>query len=77
MKPPTNLDQVFETFEKNYKPIPLEIYGNDPYKTLIATLLSARTKDTLTVKVCEEKLFKKASVSHLVRQNKYSDSKAQ
>jgi endonuclease III len=60
MNPPTNLDQVFETFEKNYKPIPLETYKSDPYKTLIATLLSARTKDTLTVKVCEEKLFKKA-----------------
>jgi len=60
MNSPKNLDRVFETFEKQYKPIPLEIYGGDPYKTLIATLLSARTKDTLTIKVCDEKLFKMA-----------------
>lgn len=28
--------------------VPLEVFGSDPYKTLISTLLSARTKDEVT-----------------------------
>lgn len=39
--------------------VPLEVFANSPYKTLVATLLSARTRDNLTVKVCE-KLFRVA-----------------
>ncbi len=35
------------------------MYGADPYKTLVSTLLSARTRDETTFAVCE-KLFKKA-----------------
>lgn len=62
-----NYDKVFKIFKDNYKLVPLEIYSDDPYKTLIATLLSARTKDDLTVKVCD-KLFEKAP--NIVKLNK-------
>jgi endonuclease-3 len=51
-----NFNKVFKIFESNYKLVPLEIYTGNPYKTLIATLLSARSRDDLTVKICE-KLF--------------------
>lgn len=60
-KPPMkNLEKVFETFNKNYQPVPLEVFGNDPYKTLVSTLLSSRTKDEVTLKA-SRRLFKKAS----------------
>lgn len=39
--------------------VPLEVFGKDPYKTLISTTLSARTRDETTLKVSKE-LFKKA-----------------
>jgi endonuclease III len=55
----SNFEKVFKVFKRNYKPIPLEAFGKDPYKTLISTILSARTKDELTFKI-SEKLFKKA-----------------
>lgn len=55
----SNFEKVFRVFKKNYKPIPLEVFGKNPYKTLISTILSARTKDELTLKV-SEKLFEKA-----------------
>ena len=46
---------------KNYK-VPvvdlIEIQTNDPFKVLIATILSARTKDETTAKACE-RLFSK------------------
>src|SRR5690349_16550411 len=50
---------VFSTFRKHYKLVPLEVFGSDPYKTLISTLLSARTRDELTLKISRN-LFKKA-----------------
>jgi len=53
------LKQSFDIFEKNYKPVPLEVFGNDPYKTLISTLMSARTNDDTTL-VAAKRLFKKA-----------------
>ena len=56
---PKNIDKVFESFRKNYKVVPLEIFGSNPYKTLISTLLSARTRDNLTLKI-SNKLFLKA-----------------
>ncbi len=52
-----NYSKVFNIFKKNYELVPLEIYGKDPYKTLISTLMSARTKDETTLKVSKE-LFK-------------------
>jgi len=54
-----NFARVFTTFKKNYKPIPLEIFGKDPYKILISVLLSSRTLDTTTHKATE-RLFAKA-----------------
>src|SRR3990170_6611063 len=57
---PRNFEKVFSVFNKKYKAPPLEYYGRDPYKTLVSTLLSARTKDDTTFEVCEKKLFRKA-----------------
>ncbi len=51
-----NLEKVFKVFKKNYIPVPLEIFGSDPYKTLISTLMSARTKDEVTLKA-SKRLF--------------------
>ena len=39
--------------------VPLEVFGNDPYKTLISTLMSARTKDDTTLPAAG-RLFDKA-----------------
>jgi endonuclease III len=52
-----NFAKVFKVFKKNYVPIPLEIFGSDPYSTLISTLLSARTKDEVTLEA-SKRLFK-------------------
>ena len=54
-----NFAKVFKIFKKNYKPIPLEIFGSDPYKTLISTVLSARTNDDVTLEA-SKRLFKVA-----------------
>ncbi len=51
--------KVFKVFDKHYKPIPLEVFGSDPYKTLISTLLSARTKDEVTLEA-SKRLFTRA-----------------
>ncbi len=40
--------------------VPLEIFGSDPYKTLVSTILSARTKDEVTLEA-SKRLFKVAS----------------
>ncbi len=52
-----NFDIVFTTFKRHYKLVPLEVFGKDPYKTLISTILSARTRDETTLKVSQN-LFK-------------------
>lgn len=54
-----NFSQVFALLEKHYKEIPLEIYGENSFKTLVSTLLSARTRDETTFEVCE-RLFSRA-----------------
>lgn len=54
-----NYGQVLAVFSKNYKLVPLEIYGGDPYKTLISTLMSSRTNDDTTL-AAAERLFAKA-----------------
>lgn len=36
--------------------VPLEVFGKDPYKTLISTILSSRTKDEVTLKA-SKRLF--------------------
>ena len=51
--------KVLPTFKKNYKPIPLEAFGKEPYKTLISVLLSSRTLDSTTSKAAT-RLFEKA-----------------
>jgi endonuclease III len=51
--------KIFSIFRKNYRPVPLELFGKNPYKTLVSTLLSARTKDTTTLQV-SNKLFSQA-----------------
>jgi endonuclease III len=54
-----NYSEVFKLFKEHYVPIPLEVFGSDPYKTLIFTLLSARTKDEVTLEA-SKRLFKVA-----------------
>ncbi len=54
-----NAKQVFSVFEKHYELVPLEVFGSDPYKTLISTLLSSRTKDETTL-AASNRLFEKA-----------------
>ncbi len=54
-----NLSKVFNLFEKNYVLVPLEVFGKNPYKTLVSTLLSARTKDEVTLEA-SKRLFKRA-----------------
>jgi len=51
--------KTFRVFRKNYKSIPLETLGNNPYKVLISVLLSSRTLDTTTLKAAR-RLFEKA-----------------
>jgi len=53
------IENVFSVFQKNYELVPLEVFGSDPYKTLISTVLSARTKDETTLEA-SKRLFKKA-----------------
>ncbi len=52
-----NFQSVFKTFRKHYKLVPLEVFGVDPYKTLVSTLLSSRTKDEVTLEA-SKRLFK-------------------
>lgn len=52
-------NNVFKAFRRNYQLVPLEVFGKDPYKTLISTILSSRTKDEVTL-VRSRELFKKA-----------------
>lgn len=54
--------------------MPLEVFGKDPYKTLISTILSARTRDETTLLV-SKKLFKNAS--NLKQLNKLTQSQIQ
>lgn len=39
--------------------VPLEVFGSDPYRTLVSTILSARTRDEVTLEV-SNRLFKRA-----------------
>ena len=54
-----NYDRVFKVFKKNYKLVPLEVFGRDPYKTLVSTIMSARTNDDTTL-AASKRLFAKA-----------------
>jgi endonuclease III len=54
-----NFEKVFGVFRKHYVLVPLEVFKNHPYKTLISTLLSARTRDEVTLEA-SKRLFAKA-----------------
>ena len=54
-----NFAKTFKVFKKNYVVVPLEVFGDDPYKTLVSTLLSSRTND-LTTLGASKRLFAKA-----------------
>lgn len=54
-----NYIKVLELFRSRYELVPLEVFGNDPYKTLISTLMSARTNDDTTL-AAALRLFEKA-----------------
>lgn len=54
-----NIRKVFITFKRHYKLVPLEVFANDPYKTLVSTLLSSRTNDNTTL-TASNRLFAKA-----------------
>lgn len=54
-----NFSKVFKVFKENYVLVPLEVFGNDPYKTLVSTLMSSRTNDTTTL-AASKRLFKVA-----------------
>jgi len=51
-----SIKKVLAVFGENYKEIPLEVFGKDPYKILISTLLSSRTKDEVTLEA-SKRLF--------------------
>ena len=51
-----NFPKVFRVFGNKYKLVPLEVFGSNPYTTLISTLLSSRTKDEVTLQA-SKKLF--------------------
>lgn len=46
--------KILKVFRQNYKPIPLFSVSKTPLQILIATVLSSRTKDTTTAKVCRQ-----------------------
>ncbi|OGM06104.1 hypothetical protein A2129_00975 [Candidatus Woesebacteria bacterium GWC1_42_13] len=52
-------EKTFAAFKKYYKPIPLETFGKNPFKTLVSTFLSSRTLD-VTTHLAVRKLFDKA-----------------
>ncbi len=54
-----NFNKIFGVFKKNYKKVPLEVFGKNSYKTLVSTLMSARTNDDTTLKAAK-RLFKVA-----------------
>ena len=52
-------EKAFRVFKRHYTLVPLEIFGSDPYRTLVSTLMSARTKDDTTL-LAAERLFERA-----------------
>lgn len=52
----SKIDIVYKAFKRNYVLVPLEVFGKDPYKTLVSTILSSRTKDEVTLEA-SKRLF--------------------
>jgi endonuclease III len=55
-----SIEDVLKVFRKNFREIPLVPAFRNPYQTLVAVMLSARTRDETTVKIAL-KLFESAS----------------
>ncbi len=53
---------IFKVFKKHYREIPLIPVSKTPFQTLAAVMLSSRTRDETTAKVCR-RLFKIAPTS--------------
>lgn len=64
---PRNFNLVFKTFKEKFRPIPLEVVFNSPFQILVAVMLSARTRDETTAKVCQN-LFKVAPTPQKLNQ---------
>lgn len=60
-----DFDSVFKVFDRNYVLVPLEVFGADPYKTLVSTVLSARTKDDVTLEASKRLFVKAPSLKQL------------
>lgn len=60
-----NFKKVFAVFKKHYILVPLEIFGSDPYKTLISTILSARTKDEVTLEASRRLFIEAENIKRL------------
>jgi len=52
-------EHTLQVFRDHYVLVPLEIYADNPYKTLVATMMSARTNDDTTV-IAANRLFEQA-----------------
>lgn len=63
----SNYSSVFKAFKRNYKLVPLEVFGKDSFKTLISTLLSSRTKDEVTLEA-SKRLFSVAANFKAIKQ---------
>ena len=63
----SNIDIVFKAFKRNYKLVPLEVFGKSPYKTLVSTILSSRTRDEVTL-VASKRLFSVAPDLKTIKQ---------
>ena len=59
------IDIVFKAFKRNYILVPLEVFGKDPYKTLVSTLLSSRTRDEVTLEASKRLFSVAKSLSEL------------
>lgn len=70
----TSFKKVFGVFKKNYVIVPLEVFGNDPYKTLVSTMMSSRTNDDTTL-AASNRLFSKAA--NVVQLNKLTQNQIQ
>ncbi|MDO8503595.1 MAG: endonuclease III [bacterium] len=64
--------KVFSVFKKHYKEIPLIPVSKTPFQTLVAVMLSARTRDETTAVVCR-RLFKVAATPQKLGQLKIKE----
>lgn len=63
-----NFSKVFKVFRTNYKLVPLEVFKS-PYNIFVSTLLSARTNDDTTLKVCRNLFLVAPDIKILTKLN--------